>query len=355
MTRTILAVGDPIDGIISYRHRLKEHSNFLVNNGVTFETLDYVDIESNNLAQIDSDEILAILFFTQIYRNNNIDTWIKKDGIFGGDTHIGEIDKYFGTIGDILRKEYGSNLTFLNSPETIMRTRDKRKIKRELIEAGIPTPEPFYPSGAGDLFEILDETAVYIKLPGWGYGQGITRVSKDVCKTNLLWDGHKISPDRRNTPKHPVEISQPEPFLEELLRFNPAVEAEVDYVKIDDLKFDLRLHVVGNPFCGEDSIKVPFWFPRSNNPEEMVTNWCRGGSIRYDAEFRDKIPKNALAAAKENTIAAAKKLEMYWGGLDIMFDKDWIPFILEGQTDCGLPRKDKFDLMLYLAQRLIES
>lgn len=352
--RNILAIGDSINSIISYRERLFEHSTYLINNGVGLQKVDYSDLEKGVLPVIEGEEVLPILFFPQFFRNKNIDKWIKKDGIFGGNTHLKEIDRYYEKMGNLLKGSYGEKVKFLNPPEAISKTRDKRKVKKELLKLGINTPEPIYSKDVGELMELSKDEGIYIKLPGWGYGQGITFVKGGECKTNLVWDGDLIHSDFNATFKEFVGISKPVPFLEKLLKVDPHIEKEVHFKKINGKKFDLRLYLVGNPFV-KGSTKVPFWFPRSNDPEKITTNWCQGGEIHYGSEFRSQIPEEALEKAKSDTLKLAENLKMHYGGVDIMFDEDWNSYFIEAQTDCGLPNPDQFDLLLYTAQKLIEG
>ena len=287
--REILAIGDEITTTISYREKLFEYSTFLANNGVKLSKINYSDLEKEIIPEIERKEILAILFFPQNFRNNNIEKWIKKDKIFGGNTHIKELDNYYQKMGNLLSSKFGDRLKFLNSPHTIKHSRDKRKIKKILIDAKISAPDPIYSKDIKNLIEISYENGLFIKLPGWGYGQGITRLKNGICKTNLIWEGNKINSDYNITLNDPIEITKPKSFLENLLEFDPLIEKEVDFIQINKSKFDLRMHIVGNPYNPEKT-NVPFWFPRSNDPKKIVTNWCRGGEIRYDSDFRKQIP-----------------------------------------------------------------
>ncbi len=354
LKRSILAIGDPMNTIISYRDKMYQHSTFLANNGVKFIKIDYSLLEKGLLPDLQEEQILPILFFPQRFRDENIDSWIIKDGIFGGNTHLEEIDKYYFQMGKLVEEKYGSRVKFLNSPETIKNTRDKRKLKKILLEEGIPTAKQFHVSSAEELLDLSFKTGIYVKLPGWGYGQGITQIKEGHCRTNLVWDGSKINPDPSIVLSHPIEISNPASFLSALLNVDPIVEEEIDFISLEEKKFDLRLYLVGNPFL-PNSVKVPFWFPRVNAPEELVTNWSRGGEIRYDSIFRDKINSEALKESVNSTLKLAKRLNLNYGGVDIMFNKKWDPLFIEAQTDCGLPNPKQFDLLLYTAQRLIES
>ena len=352
--RNILAIGDPTESIISYRDKLFSHSTYLSNNGVRLTKLDYSKIEKKIFPNLESEEVLGILFFPQNFRDKNIKNWIEKDGIFGGNTHLNEIDNYYENIGNLLKEKYGERLKFLNSPSTIKNTRDKRKLKKILLENNIPTSEPFYPKSAEELLDLSSKRGVFVKLPGWGYGQGITYLKNGECKTNLIWDGKVINKDYKISVNNMIKLSKPRYFLEELLKVEPIVEEEIDFMKIEGKKFDLRMYVVGNPYS-ENSLNIPFWFPRSNDPEKIVTNWCRGGEIKYGSEFREQINKDALQSAKENILKLSKKMGFNYGGVDIIFDKKWNPNFIEAQTDCGLPNPKHFDLLLYTAQKLIEN
>lgn len=352
--RTILALGDTIDDEISYRNRLFKYSTFLSNNGVELIKLDYDKVENNELPKLESPQILGFLFFPQKFRNKNIRSWIEKDKIFGGNTHLEEIDKYNEKIGDILTDNYENRLKFMNSPEAIKKTRDKRKLKDILEELEINHPERLFLETPEDILRESNNYGIFIKLPGWGYGQGITYVKKEICKTNLIWDGHVINPDYDIKIDVPIKISKPKPFLEKLLEVEPLIEKEVDFVKIDGQKFDIRMYVVGNPYVN-NSINIPFWFPRVNDADKIITNWARGGKIRYDSEFREQIPKESISVAKKDVIKLSKKLGINYCGTDIIFDKEWKPSFIEAQVDCGLPLRNQFDLLLYVAQKLIES
>ena len=94
----------------------------------------------------------------------------------------------------------------------------------------------------------------------------------------------------------------------------------------------------------------------SNKPKKIVTNWSQGGIVE-EQDFLKKIPKKALDEAKKRALDAAKAVgDLKYVGFDILFSKNYKKaYVLEGQTDCGLPKEKCFDIIEYLAKEMIKQ
>lgn len=313
---------------------------------INFARVTFSEVEEEKLPDLKGNTN-CMLFYPSNYRNAHKEEWIKIDETYGGPTLGKAIDNYYDLIGNTIKKKYGEQLSFVNSPEGIKKDRDKKKIKEALIKAGVPTSQGYETREPKEILDIIERESLFAKVRWGGHGRCLTYLTNDRWYTNFRWDGKKLSdvPEGEKWLFH--EVTGDAGFLEALLKKEIIIEREIKSPIIDGKKFDLRCFAVYNT--------MPYFLPRSNLPENIITNWSQGGTLE-PPEFMDKIPQQAKEKAKKSVLSTAKALNVNFSGIDIIFSEDFeTANVLEAQTDTGLPQPQRFDMIEYLVKKIVED
>lgn len=354
MNSTVIAIRDEYVGDVSdvgYATAFIEEINKINDTNIKTEIITFEDAYEDRLPFINSEQIVVMQYFPWEYRNRNINNFKLRDGHYGGKLHKKSIDDYYNKVDQNLRKMYDDKLTYINSPQAICLDRDKKSVKKILNENGITTPIMYETKNVDETLDLLETNNLFIKFRVGGEGKGITYLTKDKWMTNIDWDPKyqktpfvdtHINPFQTDWRMH--DVTENREFLDDLLQRFIIIEKEVDFPTIDNMKYDLRMYMIYN--------EPAFILPRTANPENIVTNWSRGGAVPSGEDrikFINQIPQDAIELAKETASRASKVIGANLTGLDIIFSKDYDKaYVLEGQTDPGYTKQ--FDIPKALAE-----
>ena len=110
---------------------------------------------------------------------------------------------------------------------------------------------------------------------------------------------------------------------------------------------DFRTYVI----FGEISYIMP---KVSRTPESIVTNWSQKGTI--ELQVLGEIPRHAVEQIKKSAITAAEKMGVNYTGVDVMLSSDYDKaYVLEAQTDAGLPLRSRHDVLADLATSITKQ
>jgi hypothetical protein len=355
MKNTIILVGD-YTGSTSYKTKLAKEITRLNSPDLAVVNISYDDLMKGRVPNINNDtknRIRVMLFYPTEFRNTHFSRLLEQDGLYGGPLFGKAINSYYDLVESVIRGYFGEAVDFINSVRGLKTTRNKFAFHEEL-KGKVPVTERLYPLNPKDVIDIVKSgDPVFIKVRFGGSGRAITYLSQDEWSTNFIWDGKTIRNrgfgNKDRWPFETIPKDQHLPFLQALMSHSDHLVFEKDLRPplLRGEKFDFRVYVI------EDT--VPCISLRANEPTKIVTNWDQGGSIKT-LDMADGIPTDSIEKIQEHSLRTAEILGLGWVGLDLMCKSDVETLVVvEGQTDCGIPTKERFDIFAYTAQKFLEK
>jgi len=312
------------------------------NSGFNVQQCDYHEIRG--LKGFRGERVNVMLFFPYTFWNANCE--VPSDTVLYGTsgTAYGKFRDFFLETGRQLGRQLGEGrLHYPIPPEKAFVDRDKVETIAALRQGGIPTPDSVQYAGVEDLIGLACERGIFIKCRYGAEGKGITALRDGRWVTNYKVEGSRLA-NYGIYDKWPFsDITGRKDLLGQLLQNDVIVEWEILVPNVfDGLKFDLRAYVVGE--------RVPHLFIRLNGPENIITNFSQGASIRHHPDTG--IAEGRLDATRVVAAKAAKAMGLGFVGVDMMFDKElYAPLVVEAQAFADFPDIGKFNLASYLVDR----
>jgi len=323
MKQKLLIIGD------SKPSKNSETSSF--DNLIAHPLMHKVDAKFVNYSTITDGEIpyidghfYVLLLFPYSYWSQHIER--ESDGVLYGDEHYGMMfENYMDKIDDIIKAKY-KNFTYVNSPNSIKIDRDKKLTKDILSSKGISVPPGWtIEKPDADLEVLRDQIDLgnnfYIKPRFGAMGKGITYLSKHKAVSNYEnGNGLRAGFDYGWSFQ---KIAKKGGLLKRIVDSKPILEKEIKTPLIKKRKFDLRIYVIYG--------RVPYLYARSAPIRKPITNWSQGGRIEKEV-FLKHIPSHKLRCIKQIAKKSAEALALNFCGVDVIFDEQWTPYVLEAQS-----------------------
>ncbi len=320
MKNTLLIIGD------SNTDKKNETSSYdkLINHPdlhkLNIKAVNYTTLLDESLPYVKG-KLYIMLLFPYNYWAQHIE--IEAEGTLYGDLRYGEaFNNLFDRVDRIIVGHYGRRFKYVNPPGSIKIDRDKKWTKDLLATNGIPVPYTFECDfeSANKLFD--NGNGYFIKPRFGSMGKGITYVSNGRILTNYKndGDGPRFGYDYGWSFK---KLRKSDDLLKQILFSKPVIEREIKSPRIKNRKFDMRVYVLYNT--------APYVYARSAPTRKPITNWSQGGRIEKKS-FLKHIPKSKMSEIKKMSKKVAKILKLNFCGVDIIFDQDWNPYVLEAQS-----------------------
>jgi len=361
MDASVLMIYDKDVNDTEYAEQLITELDYLIKKrelNIGLHSVEFDDACEDRFPYIESENIICMMYFPWKFRNRNIKNFRKRDGLYGGKLHQKKIDDVYKTVEENIKllyeEEQGKNVFYINNAYSISVSRDKKKIKNILNENNIPTPVMYETTSTDEILEIIKENNIYIKPRVGGEGKGITYLTKNKCLTNIDWDIKYNKTPFVDThinvfqddkwDMHKIDKEFKLDFLEDILQRYVLIEKEVDYALVNNLKVDFRVYAVFK--------KPVFILPRTNKPQNILTNWSRGGNVETQ-DFLNNFSKDVIKNIKQTAAMAAEVIGANFIGLDLIPSKDFETiYVLEGQTDPGYTKQ--YNLPRSIANNIIK-
>lgn len=343
--RSILVLGDKSDWE-SYL-KFNKSRNLFKKKNIEFKTISYNSVLKSRLPSIKSRKVLILLFFPLDYWNNEIEKNFVRGRVYGDKKCADMFYRYMDNVKEVLsEKYYDKQISYVNSFDSIKIDRDKELTKKVIKKAGIRTPKSYLERNYSGIMDLLKKgKRLYIKVNFGAMGKGITMLEKNRWITNFIYRRGSIISRKGDYGWRFKDITGNKEFLRELLKKNIIIESAVNPYIINNSWFDIRYYVVYG--------KVKHKIIRSTGLKNIVTNITQGGS-KEDDNFLKDFPRKLLKEAEQNAVKAAKSLNLNLAGIDIVFSKRGLPYVLEGQSFPGFP-KSKYKFSEKLAQEIIRN
>jgi glutathione synthase/RimK-type ligase-like ATP-grasp enzyme len=239
-----------------------------------------------------------------------------------------KINKNYLSILNLASNKYNS--TFINSPKSISIMRDKYQTSQHLEKENIPSPYVHKNKSFDEIYELVKEKPLFIKPTSGSLGRnlGIFEMKKESYTfTSQEENSLQILKDKEAI-KYVKKLNNNKEFLFQ------------DYIKtpsINNTKFDVRmLYILGD---------IPFSYARYADPSLIGTNVTKGAGMSID--YLLKIPSNKLELAKQYVTKTCKTLNTGIAGVDVIFDEEFNPYILEVNAFPGIQGPTKFNFNPY--------
>lgn len=220
--------------------------------------------------------------------------------------------RYFNFILNNLYDSFNlDNVEFFNPVESIKILRNKKQMQNLLRKNGINIPKEYE---YGELEKLIDsEKDGFFVKPNFGSnGYGLGRLVK---KNGVYFFNDEKIDD-----------------LSSLENNDLVFQENITTPIINDKKFDLRISVL--------NYKPVFAYARLADKQEISTNISNGAESSLDV-LRN-IPKSKLEEALYLSSKTAEVLKMGFTGVDVIFDKNYNPYILEANSFPGLKGPMKY-------------
>ena len=290
----------------------------------TFQDIVHVTFdELMGTEQIIDNDAGIILFFPYKLWNTFVET---GNGLYGGKSFKENICK----LGDHLHKKLGRvfpEALYVNEPYVFALERDKLETKHLLCRHGISV----IPDVPKDISTIKNELAegncVYVKVRYGSMGKGITRLEEGRWLTNFRYEKGVIENHPNDFEWKTIDVTDDVSFLEKLLIEDVLVEKGVETPGELGNKFDIRgVFVYGR--------LAELYGRASDNP--LITNLSQGGGCLEPKDLIEMIGVDKLAEAKEHMYEANRVFGTNFLGVDLAFDKNLIPYVMEVNSFPGL-------------------
>ena len=332
-------------------NRFSRHIRRLKAKAAELHILGYEDVLSEKLPDIASRTIVVVHFFPYDYWNKNIENYKKDDRIYGDLKFGEEFRRLFKDVHKKVKTRYrDKELTYINSIESSLLERDKKKAKSVLKRENIPTPRIFRVTKAGDAERLVEnERALYIKPRFGSMGKGISYLTRDLLVTNFKLEDGRLgsrSGDKGWSFRKITDKNTRNNILKILILRGFIFEEAVQPPLVDGKRFDLRLYVIYG--------RIPYFYVKSTRAITPVTNWTQGGKIETKRNFNKYIPGDKLKLAASLALKATKALDLNCCGVDVIFSRDFSKaYVLEAHSFVSFERR--FNLMKHMAEKILRG
>ncbi len=336
---SLICIGDKAD-FDSFKKFHRERKRFR-NSRIDYRAISYKDLLDGGIPKIKTKKALFFLFFPCDYWNKNIEGRSYK-GIYGNRTFHKKFVRFFKRVDSSIRKNFPKNrIYFINPPLLSSKYRDKIDVKKLLLDNNLSTPPLVRIKRPEDIYRYLSRgISIFIKVRYGSMGKGITLISPLGWKTNFTFRDRRILCRKSDYGWRFRDVTGKKAFLRKLLRSDVYAEEAVDPLLLKGKKFDLRLYC----FFG----KVVFIYPRSNLPENIITNISQEGEGEYPAFLRP-LPKSLIKRVKDLALKATKILGLNFAGVDLIVDRRLNSlYIIDVNVFPGFPNKRIFNLAKHL-------
>jgi len=322
-TKAILVIGDICDRLSFVKFKRKR--NVFIRRNINFRTVSYSTILKGNLPGIKSDKIIIMLFFPLDYWNNKIENKFIKGRVYGDRKCIEMFYDYLDRIREVINNKYGNKeLSYVNTFSAVKIDRDKELTKKIIRKAGMPVPRSYSTRRYRDITGLINRgKELYLKVNFGANGKGITKLEKGKWLTNFIYRSGSIISRKGDYGWRFKDITGKSGFLRKLLKKDLVIEEAINPYMIDEKKFDIRYYVVYG--------RVRHMIIRSAPYDSVITNITQGGSKEKKC-FIKTIPGRLIKRAEKYAEKTAKALNLNLAGIDVMFSKKGIPYVIEAQS-----------------------
>ena len=241
-------------------------------------------------------------------------------------------DKYYYYLLDKIDENFSETIK-IKSPESIKNMRDKKITEEILKDDCIPTPESYKMKSYGCLETIIDspQTIELIMKPKTGsMGSGIGLINLNNGNLNFETNYNSDNFSTYNDEKAKQKI-------EEIMKTETEFifQQYINLPIIDNKKFDVRMLYIMDD--------IEFIYARMAEQSSICTNISKGATD--SVKVLNKIPKTKLKEAEELARSATNSFNTKIAGVDIIFDKEFNPYVLEMNAFPGVigPLKNNFN------------
>ncbi|MBT5021806.1 hypothetical protein HOK51_09425 [Candidatus Woesearchaeota archaeon] len=348
MNRTLLVIGDE-KGYDT--KEFLEKQPILEDRGIELKYTTYNEILAGDMPDIQNEYLMAHFFFPYSPWDEKIETY--TNGRFYGDNKFGKL--FYDLMKSVEQKinirYHNKELSYINSPDLIIGDRDKEITRQRLIDNGIPVAKGYHPETARQLIDIVNNSSnggLYVKARNGSLSKGITLLTREKWLSNFRYDNSidKIISKKADCGWTFDEIDQNPAFLDKLIKGGVVIENEIHTPVVDDKKFDLRFtFVLGELVC---------YYPRTAPAGCAITN-ATPDNTPESLDFLEHIPSKAIEDAKDAATKAVHRLGYGFGGVDIIFNKDYSQFYvleLNAFPATRTPKIHGFDPLEVLASNI---
>jgi glutathione synthase/RimK-type ligase-like ATP-grasp enzyme len=275
-----------------------------------------------------TDEVLdenagIILFFPYRLWNTFVET---NNGLYGGRGFKANILELKNHLHEKLELVFPGAL-YVNEPDVFALERDKLETKNLLRRNNISVV-PDVPKDISTIEnELTKGNCIYVKVRYGSMGKGITRLEKGKWLTNFRYANGAIDNHPSDFEWKTIDVTDNNSFLEKLLEEDVMVERAVETPRELGSKFDIRgVYVYGR--------LAELYGRASNNP--LITNLSQGGGCLESSDLIGMLGEDKLAEAVHYMYDANMVFGTNLLGVDLTFDKDLKPFVMEVNSFPGL-------------------
>ncbi|MBI5392817.1 hypothetical protein HZA96_03015 [Candidatus Woesearchaeota archaeon] len=320
---------------------------FTYANKVDFDVIKSDYSEINLIKGFRNETIYVMLFFPYSFWNEHCE--IPSDNLlYGTSKMVYEMfNNFFLDVKHQLEQKFSNHyqLKYIINPETAALDRDKVATLNLLKANNVPTTDIITSRNLIDLLnDITPEKGIFIKCRYGAEGKGITLLKHNKWVTNYKVKNIAGNAYLVNYGVYDKwifsDITERVDLLEQLLDQEVIVEKEIISPDIfPNEKFDIRAYSIDG--------KVPHFFARINNKNNVVTNFSQGARIMHSPHIG--LSREYIDAAMDIAVKASNALKSTFIGIDLMFDgsPDKIK-VVEAQTFTDFPDIRYFDLAKYL-------
>jgi len=313
--------------------------------------INYKDVFANNLPEIESDQLLILLFFPFQYWDKYIEVYDKDARVYGDKSFGREFEQFFSRLENIIKKNYrDKKISFVNPPTASVLDRDKKECKDFLRKHNIPTPRSYVVKSLKDVTKITERgVSLYIKPRFGSMGKGISYLSNGLLITNFLYKKGKVisHPYDYNWRFHEItKKTDRNKFLRTMIARDFIFEEAIDPPIHKGRRSDFRVYCMYG--------KIPYYYLRTTPAVSLVTNWSQGGTIEQKRKFTKYISEARLKRVKSLARKVAKDLKLNYAGVDVIFSNDYKElYVLEAHSFPGYEKG--FNLMGHLAKEILKA
>ena len=290
----------------------------------TFENIVHITFdELMGTRQIIDEDAGIILFFPYKLWDNFVET---NTGLYGGKSFKANICTLKDHLYKKLKQVFPKAL-YVNEPNVFALERDKLETKAFLYRHGISVIPNVQKNISSIKSELANGNCVYVKVRYGSMGKGITRLEKDKWLTNFSYEKGNIGNHPNDFEWTTIDVTDDFSFLEKLLKEDVLVEQGIETPRELGTKFDIRgVFVYGR--------LAELYGRASDNP--LITNLSQGGDCLEQKDLIEMIGVDKLAEATKHMRDANRVFGTNFLGVDLAFDKNLNPFVMEVNSFPGL-------------------
>lgn len=198
----LVAIADPPGrgGTAAVLGSLRSQRSWLSARGWELGIVRYGDLERDLEPSLD--EAVCLLYFPYTFWDRRVEGVLPD--LYGTGAYGTLLRDHLLAAGELVRTVM-PNARFVNTPRSVAVSRDKRLVKRRLLEAGVPTPASHPAVSLPDL--VAEGHRLYVKAPHASMGKGITVLSPGSWRTNYLFDGVRLRRQQGESwPFHEIRV-----------------------------------------------------------------------------------------------------------------------------------------------------